>query len=109
MAKVAGMDLNTAYEAIRISGQSVRDDQSQVIRNGSRDINFTMDLVDQDVGLFYSRPEPGPPTSSSCWCSTSATARGASGHASSLPTSFVASRNRSACRCWAGDSRRRSP
>lgn len=52
--KVAGMDMNTTYEAIRISsGNSfVHETESQVILNGSRDINFTMDLVIKDVGLF---------------------------------------------------------
>ena len=50
----AGMDLNTAYEAIRISsGNSfVHETESQVILNGSRDINFTMDLVVKDMTLF---------------------------------------------------------
>jgi 3-hydroxyisobutyrate dehydrogenase len=53
-SKMAGMDLNTAYEAIRISsGNSfVHETESQVILNGSRDISFTMDLVCKDVGLF---------------------------------------------------------
>ena len=53
-AKKAGMDLNTTYEAIRISsGNSfVHETESQVILNGSRDINFTMDLVVKDVGIF---------------------------------------------------------
>jgi len=48
------MDLNTTYEAIRISsGNSfVHETESQVILNGSRDINFTMDLVGKDIGLF---------------------------------------------------------
>lgn len=52
--QVAGLDMNTAYEAIRISsGNSfVHETESQVILNGSRDINFTMDLVIKDVGLF---------------------------------------------------------
>jgi len=52
--KGAGMDLSTAYEAIRISsGNSfVHETESQVILNGSRDISFTMDLVLKDVGLF---------------------------------------------------------
>jgi 3-hydroxyisobutyrate dehydrogenase len=52
--KMAGLDMNTAYEAIRISsGNSfVHETESQVILNGSRDINFTMDLVIKDVGLF---------------------------------------------------------
>jgi 3-hydroxyisobutyrate dehydrogenase len=54
VARVAGLDLNTAYEAIRISsGNSfVHETESQVILNGSRDISFTMDLVIKDVGLF---------------------------------------------------------
>ena len=53
-AKAAGMDLSVAYEAIRISsGNSfVHETESQVILNGSRDINFTMDLVAKDIGLF---------------------------------------------------------
>ena len=53
-SKVAGMDLNTAFEAIRISsGNSfVHETESQVILNGSRDISFTMDLVCKDIGLF---------------------------------------------------------
>jgi len=53
-AGVAGMDLNTTYEAIRISsGNSfVHETESQVILNGSRDISFTMDLVCKDIGLF---------------------------------------------------------
>jgi 3-hydroxyisobutyrate dehydrogenase len=53
-AKRAGMNLNTAFEAIRISsGNSfVHETESQVILNGSRNINFTMDLVLKDLGLF---------------------------------------------------------
>ncbi len=53
-AKVLGLDMNTTYEGIRISsGNSfVHETESQVILNGSRDINFTMDLVVKDVGLF---------------------------------------------------------
>lgn len=49
-----GLDMNTTYEAIRISsGNSfVHETESQVILNGSRDINFTMDLVSKDFGLF---------------------------------------------------------
>ena len=55
-SKAAGMDLATSYEAIRISsGNSfVHETESQVILNGSRDINFTMDLVLKDIGLFQS-------------------------------------------------------
>ena len=54
VSKAAGMDLDIAYEAIRISsGNSfVHETESQVILNGSRDINFTIDLVLKDVGLF---------------------------------------------------------
>lgn len=54
-SKVAGMDLNTTYQAIRISsGNSfVHETESQVILNGSRDISFTMDLVCKDIGLFH--------------------------------------------------------
>ena len=53
-AKKAGLDLNTTYEAIRIcSGNSfVHETESQVILNGSRNINFTMDLVMKDISLF---------------------------------------------------------
>lgn len=53
-SKMAGLDLNTTYEAIRISsGNSfVHETESQVILNGSRDINFTMDLVLKDISLF---------------------------------------------------------
>ena len=53
-AKTAGLDLNTTYEAIRISsGNSfVHETESQVILNGSRNINFTMDLVVKDISLF---------------------------------------------------------
>lgn len=54
VATVVGLDLNMTYEGIRISsGNSfVHETESQVILNGSRDINFTMDLVIKDVGLF---------------------------------------------------------
>ena len=45
-ASAAGMDLATSYEAIRLSsGNSfVHETESQVILNGSRNIDFTMDL-----------------------------------------------------------------
>ena len=51
----SGMDLNTSFEAIKISsGNSfVHETESQVILNGSRDISFTMDLVLKDVSLFH--------------------------------------------------------
>jgi len=54
VAKLAGMDLATTFEAIRISsGNSfVHETESQVILNGSYNINFTMDLVVKDMTLF---------------------------------------------------------
>jgi 3-hydroxyisobutyrate dehydrogenase len=54
VAKQAGIDLNTAFEAIKISsGNSfVHETESQVILNGSYNINFTMDLVVKDMSLF---------------------------------------------------------
>ncbi|MEM7423843.1 MAG: NAD(P)-dependent oxidoreductase [Pseudomonadota bacterium] len=54
VSKAAGMDLTTAYEAIRISSGTsfVHETEGQVILNGSRDISFTMDLVAKDIGLF---------------------------------------------------------
>jgi 3-hydroxyisobutyrate dehydrogenase len=56
VAKGAGMDLNTAYEAIKISSGTsfVHETESQVILNGSRDISFTMGLVLKDISLFQS-------------------------------------------------------
>lgn len=52
--KSAGLDLNTTFEAFKISsGNSfVHETEGQVILNGSRDINFTMDLVLKDIRLF---------------------------------------------------------
>ena len=52
--KKAGMDLNTTYEAFRISSGTsfVHETEGQVILNGSRDISFTMDLVLKDISLF---------------------------------------------------------
>jgi 3-hydroxyisobutyrate dehydrogenase len=58
-SKMAGLDLATTYEAIRISsGNSfVHETESQVILNGSRDISFTMDLVSKDIGIFQAIAE----------------------------------------------------
>ena len=52
--KAMDIDLNTTYEAIKISSGTsfVHETEGQVILNGSRDINFTMDLVLKDTGLF---------------------------------------------------------
>ena len=54
VSKKAGLDMNVTYEAIKASsGNSfVHETESQVILNGSRDINFTMDLVVKDISLF---------------------------------------------------------
>jgi 3-hydroxyisobutyrate dehydrogenase len=53
-SKAAGMDMRTSYEAIAISSGTsfVHETEGQVILNGSRDINFTMDLVLKDISLF---------------------------------------------------------
>ena len=53
--KAAGLDLATTYEAIKISSGTsfVHETESQMILNGCRDINFTMDLVKKDIGLFH--------------------------------------------------------
>jgi 3-hydroxyisobutyrate dehydrogenase len=61
VSKAAGIDLVTAYHGIRISsGNSfVHETEGQVILNGSRNINFTMDLVLKDVGLFQQIAERG--------------------------------------------------
>jgi len=60
-ARSAGIDLDTTYEAIRISsGNSfVHETESQVILNGSRNINFTLELVVKDMGLFQAVAERG--------------------------------------------------
>ena len=52
--KAAKIDLSTTFQAIKISsGNSfVHETESQVILNGSRDINFTLDLVAKDISLF---------------------------------------------------------
>ncbi|MCR9149089.1 MAG: NAD(P)-dependent oxidoreductase [Rhodobacteraceae bacterium] len=52
--KAAGMDMATTYEAIRISSGTsfVHETESQLILSGARDVNFTMDLVQKDIGLF---------------------------------------------------------
>ena len=54
VAVKAGMDPKITYEAIKASsGNSfVHETESQVILNGSYDINFTVDLVLKDIGLF---------------------------------------------------------
>ncbi|MEP2921576.1 MAG: NAD(P)-dependent oxidoreductase [Sulfitobacter sp.] len=57
--KAAGMDMATTYEAIKISSGTsfVHETESQLILNGSRDVNFTMDLILKDTGLFQTIAE----------------------------------------------------
>ncbi len=52
--KAAGMDMATTYEAIKISSGTsfVHETESQLILSGSRCVDFTMDLVLKDIGLF---------------------------------------------------------
>ncbi len=57
--KAAGIDLATTYEAIKISSGTsfVHETESQLILNGSRDVNFSMDLILKDIGLFQTIAE----------------------------------------------------
>ena len=52
--KAAGMDLGMTFEAISMSSGTsfAHETESQLILSGSRDVNFTMDLVQKDIGLF---------------------------------------------------------
>jgi 3-hydroxyisobutyrate dehydrogenase len=54
VAKKSNLDLNKTYKGIAVSsGNSfVHETESQVILNGSYNINFTMDLVKKDINLF---------------------------------------------------------
>ena len=54
VAKKSNLDLAKVYKGIEVSsGNSfVHETESQVILNGSYNINFTMDLVLKDTGLF---------------------------------------------------------
>ena len=54
VAKKSKLNLNKTYKGIAVSsGNSfVHETESQVILNGSYNINFTMDLVLKDTGLF---------------------------------------------------------
>jgi len=54
IAKKSNLDLNKTYKGIAVSsGNSfVHETESQVILNGSYNINFTMDLVEKDMTLF---------------------------------------------------------
>jgi len=57
--RAAGMDLATTYEAMKISSGTsfVHETESQLILNGSRDVNFTLDLILKDIGLFQTIAE----------------------------------------------------
>jgi len=57
--KAAGLDLATTYEAIRISSGTsfVHETESQMILSGSRCVDFTLDLVQKDIGLFQKLAE----------------------------------------------------
>ena len=61
VARRAGMDMRTVHEAIGASsGNSfVNETESQVIMNGSYNINFTMDLVAKDSDLFLDLARSG--------------------------------------------------
>lgn len=52
--KACGMDLGMTFEAISMSSGTsfAHETESQLILSGSRDVNFTMDLVMKDIGLF---------------------------------------------------------
>ena len=54
VAKKSNLDLSKTYKGIAVSsGNSfVHETESQVILNGSYNINFTMDLVQKDMSLF---------------------------------------------------------
>ena len=54
VAKKSNLDLSKTFKGIAVSsGNSfVHETESQVILNGSYNINFTMDLVLKDTGLF---------------------------------------------------------
>ena len=54
VAKKSNLDLTKSYKGIAVSsGNSfVHETESQVILNGSYNINFTMDLVLKDTSLF---------------------------------------------------------
>ena len=54
VAKKSNLDLNKTYKGIAVSsGNSfVHETESQVILNGSYNINFTMDLVEKDMNIF---------------------------------------------------------
>ena len=54
VAKKSNLDMKKTFKGIKVSsGNSfVHETESQVILNGSYNINFTMDLVEKDMTLF---------------------------------------------------------
>ena len=54
VAKKSNLDMKKTFQGIKVSsGNSfVHETESQVILNGSYNINFTMDLVEKDMALF---------------------------------------------------------
>jgi 3-hydroxyisobutyrate dehydrogenase len=50
------IDLGITYEAIKASSGTsfVHENESQLILSGNRDVDFTLDLVLKDIGLFQS-------------------------------------------------------
>jgi len=54
VAKKSNLDMNKTYKGIQVSSANsfVHETESQVILNGSYNINFTMDLVEKDMTLF---------------------------------------------------------
>ena len=54
VAKKSNLDMKKTFKGIQVSsGNSfVHETESQVILNGSYNINFTMDLVEKDMTLF---------------------------------------------------------
>ena len=59
VAKKSNLDMSKTFKGIKISsGNSfVHETESQVILNGSYNINFTMDLVEKDMTLFNNLAE----------------------------------------------------
>jgi 3-hydroxyisobutyrate dehydrogenase len=57
--KASDIDLATTFHAISMSSGTsfVHETESQLILSGSRDVNFTMDLVLKDIGLFQKLAE----------------------------------------------------
>ena len=59
IAKKSNLDLTKTFKGIGVSSRNsfVHETESQVILNGSYNINFTMDLVEKDMSLFNNLAE----------------------------------------------------